>query len=43
MKSNYSRELKESRVETQELSHILQFALLASLAKAKASPGPKTS
>lgn len=42
MKSNYGRELKESRVETQELSHILQFALLASLAKAKASPGPKT-
>ena len=42
MKSNYYRELKESRVETHELSHILQFALVASLAKAKASPSPNT-
>jgi len=38
MKSSYHIELKEFRVETHKMSHILQFALVASLVRAKASP-----
>lgn len=42
MKPNYHRELKESGAEMHESSHILQFALVASLAKAKARPSLNT-